>query len=127
MRQTAKYKAALTLLRSKGVKIAAGASHETVYDTLEAENYWWDAGAQQWSDAPKPSTSMFSDDAAGSIPSGVVNLRVMTHPDESDSVVARLVELLEDDDFEMISQSGQYENRKGIGVRVYLTMKKGRR
>lgn len=128
MRQTAKYTAGIATARKLGGKVAAGkTTHAALYDSLDAAGYWWDAGAKQWTDAPKPSTSMFSDDAAGSIPSGVVNIRVMTHPDESDRTVDRLLELLEDDDYEVITRSGKYENRKGVGVRVYLTVKKGGR
>lgn len=127
MRQTAKYTAGIALARSQGASVRAGVtSHEALYDTLEAKGYWWNSDAQKWTDAPKPSTSVFADDGAGDIPSGVVKLRIMTHPNESDPTVKRLRELLEDDGFETLELSKQYENRRGIGVRVYLTVLKRR-
>jgi hypothetical protein len=125
MRRTAKYLAGIALARALGGKVRDGStSHEALYDTLESRGYWWDASAQKWTDAPKPSSSVFAQDGGGDIPSGVVMLRVMAHPDQIETAATEVVDAL-GEDWALIQQSGQYPNRKGIGVRIYLTFKKG--
>lgn len=120
MRRTAKYVAGIALARQLGGTVRDGStSHDALYDTLDGRGYWWDASAQKWTAAPKPSTSVFATDGAGDVPSGTVLIRVMAHPDQIEDVAREVVETLED--WALIQQSGQYPNRKGIGVRIYLT------
>lgn len=119
MRRTAKYTAALIYARSLGFKPSQTISHEALYDTLEGAGHSWDG--QQWTNTPPRSNSVFAA-GADDIPSGVVNVRVMSHPDEIDEAVDIVIAQLSE--WEVITRSSPYPNRRGIGVRVYLTFKR---
>ncbi len=119
MRQTSKYTTALAYARKIGVKTARDISHQALYDTLEGAGHSWDAAAKQWTDTPAVTSVFGSDD----IPTGTVKIRIMAHPDMIEIVTKRATEYLQDADWEVIEQSSPYPNRRGIGVRVYLTFK----
>lgn len=113
MRKTAKYTAAQKQARL--LKIKATLAHEDLYNALVAAGWFWNSKTGQWEQG-KQQTSMFAGD--DDTPSGVIRLRVMAHPQEITEAV-RLVKTAPG--MRCIETSGEYPNRRGIGVRVYLT------
>lgn len=115
MRKTAKYTAALE--KAKALKLKLAMEHDALYKGLEAAGYHWDSDAQQWQEGKPQSTSMFASEDDDT-PSGVVRFRVMAHPKE----IAQAVTLAKrTPGLRCIETSGEYPNRRGVGVRVYLT------
>lgn len=87
---------------------------ESLYAMLETMGYWWDSSAGAWKKGNPPSTSIFKDDEGA--PTGIINIRLMGHPDDMpDAIEAAKVA------YQVSQVSGQYPNRKGPGVRVYIT------
>lgn len=115
MRKTAKYTAGQKLART--LKIKSTLAHEKLYQAIESAGYHWDSDNQVWQEGKAQSTSMFASDDDDT-PSGVVRLRVMAHPKEIAQVVALAKKT---PGMRCIETSGEYPNRRGIGVRVYLT------
>ena len=114
MRKTVKYTAGQKLARI--LKIKSTLAHDKLYEQLQAQNYYWNSQAKVWEQG-KPQTSMFAADD-DETPSGVVRLRVMAHPAE----IERAVEAAKSTKgMRCIETSDKYPNRRGIGVRVYLT------
>jgi hypothetical protein len=115
MRKTAKYTAAQKL--AKTLKIKSTLTHEKMYAALGEAGYHWDSDTQKWEEGKPQSTSMFASDDDDT-PSGVIRLRVMAHPKEIAGAVALAKKT---PGMRCIETSGEYPNRRGIGVRVYLT------
>ncbi len=121
MRRTAKYVGACEL--ALRLKVPIG-EHETLYAALFERGYMWADG--EWQELSEESRefrgsldSIFA--LPDGSPSGVYRLRVMAHPEEIDQIVALLKKRLN-----IGEVSDKYPNRKGPGVRVYLTAKKGK-
>ncbi len=119
MRQTAKYTAGIKYARQFGFTAPAGISHQALYDTLEGAGHSWDANAKQWHDVPLQKSVFGNDD----IPSGTIKIRIMAHPDMIEAVTKQAIEYLSEADWEVIEKSAPYPNRRGIGIRIYLTFK----
>jgi hypothetical protein len=116
MRRTKKYTQAVAAARALGVQRADGLPHEQLYLALAERSYCWDGAT--WAPGTPESSSVFKtyDDQ----PSGVVKLRVMAHPDEIEEAVRLLRDRLPGAIYEV---SDPYPNRKGVGVRVYVSLK----
>lgn len=111
---TKKRIAAETALRKLGKRVFNSKTSEMLYEELAAAGYWWDSGAGEWKEGKPPSTSIFEND--DDLPTGVIRLRVMGHPSDMAKAVAtaRL-------SYKVADVSDPYPNRKGPGVRVYIT------
>jgi hypothetical protein len=118
MRQTAKYVAALAKARELGLKNARKMTHEQIYEALAKESQVWDSKASEWVKG-SPSKSMFSD--SDNQPSGVVRLRVMAHPNEIGDEIEAVKKALALSGRQVFEVSDPYPNRRGIGVRVYVS------
>ena len=116
-RKTRKYNAAMATVRSNKITLKKR-DHESVYEALNSANFFWNAKSGTWEHKKHaPSTSVFrADDGT---PTGIVKIRVMAHPDDVEHAIVRLkntpgIRIIE------ISEKA-YKNRKGTGVRYYLT------
>jgi hypothetical protein len=118
MRRTKKYKKALQFAREKGIDVPRRIDNAHLYEKLQKRGFWWSSRESTWNDTPQPSNSVFAETVQGNEPSGVVKIRVMAHPDEVDEFVRRVQQAPGVKIFEV---SNHYQNRKGVGVRVYLT------
>jgi hypothetical protein len=122
MRRTQKYVAALpvaaTLLRGAELR-RVSMNHAALYEVLERSGWWWDSSAGSWSNERR-STSIFEGDDG--LPSGVLRLRVMANPSEVDDVIDRITRSLLSVDLRVFEVSERYPNRRGPGVRVYLSV-----
>ena len=116
-KQTAKYKAAVAQGRIQGLNHTFDDSAK-LYDALERAGWFWDSEAGTWGQYQK-STSMFQDDEG--LSTGVFRLRLMADPGDMD----RLLELIQEalDTYAVVTTevSPLYHNRRGPGVRHYLT------
>lgn len=99
-------------------------NHDDLYAALEQRGYYWNNHDQQWQQDEhargkgKFSGSMFEN--ADGLPSGYYRLRVMCHPGEVADVCAEVTKYLH-----VIEVSERaYKNRRGAGVRVYITCKR---
>ena len=114
MRQTQKYLAGLKRLRElNGPSKGRPKTYENdeLYQLLESQKQIWDHKTGTWAEGTK---SMFGDESA----SGVFRLRIMAHPDEIRQAVSAVAK---QKNFAVIEQSELYANRRGSGVRIYLT------
>lgn len=117
MKRTKKYEAALTAYRSETrAKLKAELDNAKLYEWLEKRLWWWNASEGKWQKGNKPSNSIFATD--DDVASGVIRLRVMAHPDDVETAV---VKVKKTPGIRVIDISEPYENRKGAGVRIYLT------
>jgi hypothetical protein len=117
MKRTAKFLAAVHVAKAAQIKRAEYLENDVLYSKLEAAGYFWQDG--EWSNVRR-STSMFEGD--DSTPTGIVRLRVMAHPADVDRAVTAVRSSLADHHAQVVEVSEQYPNRKGAGVRVYLTV-----
>lgn len=117
MKYTRKMNAALELCNKLGVGVR-NLENDQVYDILEKRGYFWNAESGVWEDV-KRSTSMFKDDAG--LPTGTFRLRVMCDPRDLDHLLEIVNEALDTYGATISEQSNPYPNRRGPGVRVYLT------
>lgn len=124
MRQTAKYTAALRCASQNNLVTPHKYEHEALYAMLAECSYAWDSKTGQWEKSNRPihadgtaSKSIFSDD--DNLPSGTYRLRIMAHPDEVDNIVRNYQRQVGG----VLEVTEHYPNRKGGGVRVYLTCK----
>lgn len=124
MKRTRKYVAALAYVRtlSNGMSAHPSWDNDSLYEELEAQGHFWDADTGEWSQVRK-STSIFQSDEGA--PTGEFRLRVMAHPGEMDSILEMAVQALRGAGCAVTEVSGQYPNRKGPGVRVYVTAQRG--
>jgi hypothetical protein len=118
MRRTAKYDAALRTLSANKLTI-----NGDLYATLAANQFAWNSEDQTWFKTKRPvdptgreKASEFTDDE--NLPSGVVRLRLMGHPDDLKVLLPILKSALN-----MIEISEPYPNRGGAGVRIYTQAK----
>ena len=128
MRQTPKYKMAVAQLKllgaiKKSTEIAT-TPHDELYTRLEKVGYWWDSKAGQWKQAEENDRALgrFSGsifESPDGMPSGVFRLRVMANPTEIENVIREVCARLN-----VIEVSKPYDNRKGIGQRVYILCKR---
>jgi hypothetical protein len=131
MRQTRKLMAAQQTLKAlpsgeRGV-VKWNTSHEELYALLEHAGYYWDSGDQQWhkGDTHSRARGQFSgsifEDEDG-LPTGVFKVRLMANGDEIAPVSAAVSRALVNAGMSVIEVSDKgYPNRRGKGVRVYLT------
>lgn len=118
MRNTAKRIAALKTLKSATRKDQSRYESQRLYDTLEGLNYWWDAQAGEWKNTRPPSTTIFKDDEGAS--TGLVRVRVMG----LNADAQQLITSMRAGGWTLVETSDAYPNRKGPGVRYYLTYKR---
>lgn len=121
MRNTAKYSRALetarTVLEAAELRKVKG-ENATLYDALEQRGYFWDAENAAWLDFQK-STSLFESDSG--LPTGTFRLRLMAHPGDMDRLLDVVGAALAAQNCEISEVSSRYPNRRGPGVRVYLS------
>jgi|GEM_PF-2879672 len=110
MRRTRKYVAAKKRLRELKIRTSKRENAD-IYRLLESKKQIWDAKLGKWIEGTK---SMFGDDES----SGIVRLRVMAHGADVQRAVSQIKREL---GVKVIEVSDEYPNRKGTGVRVYLT------
>jgi hypothetical protein len=117
-RMTAKLREAQSTALQIGID--TNLERNALYDRLLKAGYNWDGKAQTWSQRNPWMGSAF-EDARGN-PTGHVKIRVMCHPDECDTMTKAIVAQLESSGrFRITEVSKQYPNRRGVGVRVYIT------
>lgn len=109
MKRTHKYKAGISRLRELGITVK-GYENDDLYELLHSKKQIWDHKQGKWIEGSK---SMFGDDE----PSGVIRIRVMAHPQDVHSAV----HYLKGTNFKIVEVSDEYPNRRGSGVRVYIT------
>ena len=120
-RMTAKYKAAREVVQkilSQSERADLfGVDGETLYRALHERGYAWDNKEGKWvevdSDFSGGYDSVF--ELPGGQPSGVYHLRIMAHPADIPAVLEQLQHL------RIGNISDLYPNRKGKGVRIYLS------
>lgn len=121
-RQTEKLIAAERTARSLGFSPATFTNQDDLYETLINEHYAWDAKSGEWKQSKRPirsdgveSVSIFTDENGKA--TGIYRLRLMAHEQVIGAVVAEMrakLHVIE------VSEK-EYPNRRGDGVRVYLT------
>jgi len=116
-KMTARRVAAIETLKKEGAnRNFLSKDSDVLYDHLTTLGYWWDSSAGEWKKGKAPSTSIFKDD--DDLPTGIIRLRLMGHPDDMEAGIAAARRA-----YDVAEVSGQYPNRKGSGVRVYITAK----
>ncbi len=110
MRKTRKYVAAKKRLRELKIRTHKRENAD-IYALLESHRQIWDNKSGKWIEGTK---SMFGDEQ----PSGIVRIRVMSHPAD---VQRAVTEIKQHAQLKVVEVSDEYPNRRGIGVRVYLT------
>ena len=96
--------------------------NDDLYAKLEDQGYFWDAETGKWSDFKK-STSIFEND--NGLATGDCRLRLMAHPGDIDRLIETVTEALDSYSVRVTETSKQYPNRRGPGVRVYMTVQLG--
>lgn len=119
MKHTAKYNAAVKTA-AKVLPGEGGWDNATLYDHLEKKGWFWNAESGEWEDFRR-STSMFESDAG--LPTGEFRLRLMCHPGDLDRLLELVNEALDTYGVAISEQSNPYPNRRGPGIRCYLTGK----
>jgi len=124
MKRTAKFTAGLKVASKAGGK--GFTDNESLYAWLAGNNYAWDSSTGEWTKTNRPVSasgvekrSMFSDEQNAA--SGLVRLRLMSHPGDMERFLEIVVEALDTYAVRIEDISDQYPNRKGEGVRVYCT------
>jgi|SRR6056297_299208 len=118
-RRTAKLTAAIELAYQLGI---TSSHREALYQTLAELGYNWDGKSKTWSENNPWTGSAFED--AHNRPTGHIKLRIMTHPDEQEEFKNRVCQALNKHGFRITEISDPYPNRRGIGVRTYITGQK---
>lgn len=122
MKRTAKFLAALKVapdvISDAQMSLLARGGNAGLYDALETAGRFWNAESGQWEDF-KRSTSMFADDDG--LATGQVRLRLMAHPKDIQRLKEVLTEALDTYGVTITDTSNEYPNRRGVGVRVYMT------
>lgn len=117
MRRTRKYLAARKAAFDNGI-VTTNDEHATLYDALQKQGFNWDSKLGTWSKDNAWQGSAFQD--AHDQPTGVFKVRVMGHPAEIDAFVQEEIAALKQRGRRVISISETYQNRRGVGVRVYI-------
>lgn len=120
MRRTAKYTQGVKVLRELGESFI-GLDNEKVNGQLEEKGYYWDAEQSQWIKGNPPSTSIFETDEG--LGTGTFRLRVMAHPSDLTNTLKALRTAFQQAGIQVEDVSKEYPNRRGRGVRVYITAK----
>ncbi len=121
MRQTEKFKKAWELAFDIGLKLPKRIENSLLYAAVEQKEYWWNGKSRRWEkETEKPSTTIFEDNKGK--PTGIMRLRVMCHPEETQWLIDALYD---NPHFTVIEVSEKtYANRHGAGERAYLTIKR---
>lgn len=116
-RRTAKLTAAEATAFSLG--LPPSNSREELYDRLRKEGYNWNGKTKTWSQN-NPWTGSAFEDAHGTA-TRHVKLRVMAHPEFVQEVSEVIQEALAEAGL-IVAPTGDkvYQNRRGVGVRVYM-------
>jgi hypothetical protein len=123
MKHTVKFKAALLVapqVIEQSELPRAWRDNASLYDALEKRGWFWDAESSKWADYQK-STSMFAGDDG--LPTGEFRLRLMAHPGDMDRLIELVSETLDTYAVIITEISNQYPNRRGPGVRIYMSCK----
>jgi len=123
-KQTAKFVAAIRALNDiEGRGGAPVRDAEALYKWLAERQYAWNNRSGTWSKVARPvsesgreSTSLFTDPEGN--PTRVFRVRIMANPEIVERIAAHMATLYE----VLEPPSEQYENRKGPGSRVYVTL-----
>lgn len=118
MRRTAKYKSAITRALIEKIPLGSKADQTVIYDILEKAGWYWNSKLGEWENL-KRSNSMFKNDDGE--PTGVIRLRLMSHPGDMERFMELMSEALDSYGIKVVDESNLYPNRRGAGVRVYLT------
>ncbi|MEO1440282.1 MAG: hypothetical protein AAFV33_07745, partial [Chloroflexota bacterium] len=115
-RKTAKLTEAIKLAKSLSL---SAATRDELYDALVSKGYNWDGKSKTWSENNPFLGSAFEDYTGEA--TGHIKLRVMTHPDEQHRIITIICRELRRANINIIEVSELYPNRKGVGVRTYIT------
>ncbi len=134
MRQTRKLLEARKMLKAlpsgeRGL-VKWNASHEEMYRLLERAGYCWNSSDQHWHKGDTRgrvrgqfSGSIFED--GDGIPTGVFKVRLMANGNEIMAICAVVSRALVNAGISVLEVSDKsYPNRRGPGMRVYLTCKR---
>lgn len=113
MKRTRKYVAGIARLReleNKKTGRMKRYENDELYRLLDSRKQIWDSNLGKWVQGSK---SMFGDDE----PTGIVCIRVMAHPQD----VHDAIHYLKGTNLKISDVSEEYPNRRGSGVRVYIT------
>lgn len=121
MRATEKYVKGRDLAEKKGYPLPYPSDNENLYAMLETKGFWWNGKTRKWEkESTKPSPTIFADKKGNA--SGLMRLRLMCHPDETQWLIRALQK---NPEFEVIEVSEKtYANRHGAGERAYLTIRR---
>lgn len=121
MRATEKYVKGHELAEKKDFPVPYPPDNENLYAMLEKKGFWWNGKKKAWEkEATKPSPTIFADKKGK--PTGIMRLRIMCHPQETQWLIQALQE---NPHFTVIEVSEKaYANRHGAGERAYLTIKR---
>ena len=117
MKHTKKYEAAATCARRLEMTWSI-IDQAGLYDQLEKAGWYWNSKLGEWENL-KRSNSMFKNDDGK--PTGVIRLRLMSHPGDMDQFMELISEALDTYGIKVVDESNLYPNRRSAGVRVYLT------
>lgn len=121
MRATEKYVKGHELAVKKNLPIPYPPDNENLYAMLEKKGFWWNGKKKAWEkESTKPSPTIFADKKGKA--SGMMRLRLMCHPDETEW----LIDALSDNPHFVIVEVSEkfYANRHGAGERAYLTIRR---
>jgi len=116
-RRTKKLKEAQKTARKHG--LSSSKFHDKQYQILENAGYTWDGSTWEQRDyvetLKRKSGSSFVD--VDGKPSGLIRLRVMGHPSDVQKALTHIKTM----NLRVIEVSDEYQNRRGDGIRVYVT------
>lgn len=123
MRATEKFVKGHELAEKKNLPMPYPSDNENLYAMLESKGYWWNSKKKAWEkESSKPSPTIFADKKGNA--SGIMRLRIMCHPDETQWLIQALQK---NPEFTVIEVSEKaYANRHGAGERAYLTIRRGK-
>ncbi|MEO1289079.1 MAG: hypothetical protein AAFV93_15045 [Chloroflexota bacterium] len=115
--KTKKYREAVKTIQYQALDVSS-TENADVYEALEEQNYFWSSKKGTWEyKKHTPSTSVFQADDGE--PTGIIKLRVMSHPDDLREALKRVKQISGLRIIEISEKT--YPNRKGSGVRKYVT------
>lgn len=115
-RRTKKYNAA----RLKASELGNDTpNRELLYSRLESEGYNWSPKTGTWDKNNPRAGSMFEDHKGH--PTGALLIRVQAHPQEIGGIIEDICDAMKGYGYRVYQKSDKaYDNRRGVGVRVYL-------